>query len=264
MFFNITSNVIPCQVTTSSSDYQNKATIHFKGSLQHFTGQEQVEKSFHLNPSAKDLVESSGVPHVEVFGLMVNGREKSLSYNVSSGDSLMVIPKEIADSSNYPDNIRPVDDMPDRFIADVHLGKLARLLRLTGIDTLYNNSASDPEIAHTAVQENRAVLTRDVGLLKHGKLSYGHWLRSTDPDQQLSELIRYFNLSGKLSPFSRCMSCNGHLKPVNKADVEAKLPPRVQKSFEEFMQCDQCGKVYWKGTHYKKLVAKVREIQDAL
>ncbi|WP_340102742.1 Mut7-C RNAse domain-containing protein [Rhodohalobacter sp. 8-1] len=242
----------------------NTARFEFEGSLQVFTGQPEVEKSFHLNPSAKDLVESCGVPHVEVFGLMVNGRENPLSYNVSGGDSLMVIPKEIIDGSNYPDNIRPVDEMPEWFVADVHLGKLARLLRLTGIDTLYNNSASDPEIVKNAVQENRAVLTRDVGLLKHGKLSYGHWLRSTDPDEQLSDVIRYFNLSSKLSPFSRCMSCNGHLKSVEKADVEAELPPRVQKSFEEFMQCDQCGKIYWKGSHYDKLVDKVREIKGTL
>lgn len=242
----------------------NTARFEFKGSLQDFTGQHQVEKSFHLNPSAKDLIESCGVPHVEVFGLMVNGREKPLSYNVSSGDSLLVIPKEIVDSSNYSDNIKRIDEMPGQFIADVHLGKLARLLRLTGIDTLYSNSADDPEIVNTAVRENRAVLTRDVGLLKHGKLSYGHWLRSTYPDQQLSDVIRYFDLSENLTPLSRCMSCNGYLKRVDKAVVESELPPRVKENFEHFKQCENCGKVYWKGTHYEKLVAKVREIQDAL
>ena len=243
----------------------NTASFEFKGSLHDFTGhEEQVKKSFKLNPSAKDLIESCGVPQVEVYGLQVNGEPKSFSYNVMDGDRLTIIPKESITESAYLDNIRPVVDMPERFIADVHLGKLARLLRLTGIDTLYSNSANDPEIVENAVRDNRAVLTRDVGLLKHGKLSYGHWLRSTDPDDQLTEVIRYFNLSGKLSPFSRCMDCNGHLRSVEKADVESELPPRVKENFKQFKQCDNCGKVYWKGSHYDKLVNKVREMKDTL
>lgn len=243
--------------------YHNSATIIFEGSLQDFTGEGQIEKSFHLNPSAKDLVESCGVPHVEVFGLEVNEKSEPLDYNVKDGDWLTVIPKEIicdADSG-YRDNIRAVERLPAWFIADVHLGKLAQLLRLTGMDTVYSNSADDADIVDTAVQENRAVLTRDVGLLKFGKLSYGYWLRSADPNEQLTEVIRYFNLSGKFKPFTRCMNCNGQLTSVDKTEVESKLPPKVKESFKEFSQCSECKKVYWKGSHYDKLVKKVRELE---
>lgn len=239
---------------------KNTAQIEFKGTLQDFTGRERVQKSFYLNPSAKDIIESCGVPQVEVFGLHVNGELKPLTYNVKSEDKLTVIPKEIVTPSAWVGNIRSVEKMPAWFVADVHLGKLARLLRLTGIDTLYNNSADDPEIVKTAVQANRAVLTRDVGLLKYGKLGYGYWLRSDDPDEQLSEVIQYFGLSGKLRPFSRCMICNGHLEAVEKKEVESNLLPGTKDRFEKFKQCSRCGKIYWKGSHYEKLVNKVQEI----
>lgn len=242
----------------------NTATFTIKGSLQDFTCQERIEKSFHLNPSAKDLIESCGVPQAEVFGLLVNGDAKPFSYNVREGDRLTVIPKENIAESKSTDNIRPVDELPVRFVADVHLGKLTRNLRLLGIDTLYSNSAEDSWIVDTASLEQRAALTRDVGLLKYGKLNYGYWLRSTDPDEQLLEVIQYFNLSENLNPFARCISCNGQLKSVGKEEVEQELPPRVKKSFDHFKKCDNCGKVYWKGSHYEKLLKKVREIQQAL
>lgn len=233
-----------------------------EGSLQDFTGQRQIQKSFHLNPSAKDLIESCGVPQAEVFGLQVNGQEKPFSYNVRDGDRLTVFPKERIAKSQGEDNIRPVDELPAKFIADVHLGKLTRNLRLMGIDTLYSNSAEDSEIVDVASREKRAALSRDLGLLKYGKLNNGYWLRSDDPDEQLLEIIRYFNLSDKLNPFARCMSCNGELKSVVKKEVEPELPPRVKESFDQFTQCDSCGKVYWKGTHYEKLVGKVEEIKS--
>lgn len=244
--------------------YQNTVSIQFIGSLQDFTLQDRIQKSFHLNPSAKDLIESCGVPQVEVFGLQVNGEAKPFSYNVMDDDRLTVFPKERIAGSKIEDNIRPVDELPARFVADVHLGKLARLLRLTGVDTVYSNDADDAAIAETAVQENRAVLTRDLGLLKYGKLTYGYWLRSTDADEQLMEVIRFFDLSGKLNPFSRCMNCNGTLQSVSKSKVVSALPPRVRESFDYFKQCNSCEKIYWKGSHYDKLVDKVKKAQQAL
>lgn len=241
--------------------YQNIASIQFRGSLVDFTGEEERRTEFHLNPSAKDLIESCGVPHVEIFGLRVNGMPAMLSYNVENDDRLMVIPKELSENPGYLQNIRTIESLPDRLIADVHLGKLARLLRLTGVDTIYSNSADDAEIAERAAQGSRGVLTRDVGLLKHGKLNHGYWLRSVDPDQQLMDVIRFFNLSDRLNPFSRCLSCNGMLRTVKKSMVEKEVPPRVKERFNQFKRCSSCGKIYWKGSHYEKLVKKVEEIE---
>jgi len=248
-------------MNTSSTTGRKKVIIYFEGSLQDFTGQARVAKTFSLNPSSKDIIESCGVPHVEVFGLRVNGSEKPLTYNVQNGDTLFVYPKSESGLNVY-ENIRQTDDLPSRFIADVHLGTLARYLRLMGIDTRYSNDAPDSDIVDIAISEHRAALTRDVGLLKYGRLQHGYWLRSTDPDAQLAEVIRFFDLKNNFRPFTRCMKCNGLLNTIAKSAVESDLPPRVKESFEEFRQCRECGQVYWKGTHYEKLVKKVEEIKS--
>lgn len=240
----------------------NTATFIFKGSLQDFTGQAQVEKSFQLHPSAKDLIESCGVPQVEVFGLRVNSALESFSYNVTDGDKLTVYPKRMPDGQDSPGNIRKAHDLPSKFIADVHLGKLTRYLRLLGLDTVYKNDAKDSDIVDASVRDNRAVLTRDLGLLKHGRLEHGYWLRSTDPDEQVQEVLTYFELAGNLHPFTICMNCNGQLEHVTKKEVTSKLPTKVNKNFEEFRQCRACGQVYWKGTHYDELVGKVKKIEN--
>ena len=250
------------KVDESLIPHQKRARICLEGSLQDFTGQAQVNKTFSLNPSAKDMIESCGVPHVEVFGLIVNRSEKPLSYNVQDGDTLIVFPKKESGQSVNCDNIRKADDLPSQFIADVHLGKLSRYLRLMGIDTLYSNDAADADIVDTAISQQRAALTRDIGLLKYGRLNYGYWLRSTDLDTQLSEVIRFFDLNNHFRPFTRCMNCNGRLDPVSKKAVESDLPPRVKESFEEFRQCRECGQIYWKGTHFEKLVKKVKRIKS--
>jgi len=242
----------------------NTATFIFKGSLKDFTEQDQVVKSFQLHPSAKDLIESCGVPQVEVYGLRVNHRLESFSYNVADGDKLTVYPKRITDGQDTPGNIREARDLPSKFIADVHLGKLTRYLRLLGFDTVYKNDAKDTDIIDAAIRDNRTVLTRDVGLLKHGRLKHGYWLRSTEPNEQVLEVVTYFELAGNIHPFMLCMNCNGHLEQVAKEEVISKLPPKVNKNFEEFRQCQACGQVYWKGSHYHKLVKKVRQIKNLI
>lgn len=242
----------------------NKATIIFKGSLQDFTGQARVVKSFQLHPSAKDLIESCGVPQVEVYGLKVDNRLESFSYNVADADKLTVYPKRNPDGEDNPYNIREARDLPSEFIADVHLGKLTRYLRLLGFDTVYKNDAKDTDIIDAALRHNRTVLTRDIGLLKHGRLKHGYWLRSTDPNEQVLEVITYFELADDMHPFTLCMNCNGYLEPVAKEGVSSKLPPKIKKNFEEFRQCQACGQVYWKGSHYQKLIEKVRQIKNVI
>lgn len=242
----------------------NKATVIFKGSLQDFTKQAQIVKSFQLHPSAKDLIESCGVPQVEVYGLKVDNRLESFSYNVADGDTLTVYPKGVPDGQDTPENIREARDLPSKFIADVHLGKLTRNLRLLGCSTVYKNDAMDTDIIDASLHENRAVLTRDVGLLKHGRLKHGYWLRSTDPNEQLLEVATYFELAGHIQPFTLCMNCNGHLQPVAKEKVIPKLPPKVKENFEEFRQCQACGQIYWKGSHYDKLADKVKQIKNLI
>ena len=146
---------------------------------------------------------------------------------------------------------------------DVHLGGLARLLRLLGIDALYKNNLHDREIVALAVEEGRAVLTRDIGLLKQKVLQYGYWLRSQHSEEQVTEVLNRFSLCQGIRPFSRCITCNGLLAEVPKAHILHHLPDDTKRIFQEFYQCTQCGKVYWKGSHYhnmQKVVERIRSL----
>ena len=140
-----------------------------------------------------------------------------------------------------------------KFILDVHLGKLARYLRMLGFDTLYENDYSDPEIVRIAKSEKRNVLTRDVELLKIKAVKHGYPVSSKNPLEQLAEVILHFDLSSKLKPFSRCMACNGKIEKVAKETIIDKLLPKTKQYYEEFYQCLSCERVYWKGSHHLKM-----------
>ena len=217
------------------------------------------EVRFNISPSAKDLIESAGVPHTEVAAVTINGCRSTLQYNVRSGDRIDVYPRSgEASGREDPDG----KTLPHRFVADIHLGKLVRLLRLTGVDTAYSKTPNDKQIVECAVREQRGVLTRDIELLKHGELDFGfgYWLRSTDPDSQILEVIDYFELHDHLAPFTRCLSCNGNLKSVSLQNVSHRVPENVRAWCTEYVQCNRCNKVYWKGSHYDKLQKKVGKI----
>ena len=147
---------------------------------------------------------------------------------------------------------------------DVHLGRLARYLRLLGFDTLYQNDYDDDTIVALARGESRVILTRDRGLLKHGVVTHGYWVRATAPRQQLAEIVRVFDLSGSARPFTRCIRCNGELQRVAKSAVAERLPPRVRAHFEEFAQCPKCAAVYWPGSHFDKMQKMVDELDIGL
>jgi hypothetical protein len=150
-----------------------------------------------------------------------------------------------------------------RFVLDVHLGKLARYLRLLGFDTLYRPDCDDATIVSLSLAGSRLILTRDKGLLKHAAVTRGYWLRSTVPRQQLREIVRAFDLAGSMHPFTRCMRCNCELTPVAKDAVASRLPPRVRSHFDEFAQCPGCAQVYWRGSHYERLRQLVDELRSA-
>jgi uncharacterized protein with PIN domain len=229
----------------------------FYGSLNDFLPQKRKEQWIPYSPktpaSAKDAIEAIGIPHVEVRKIVVNGEEKSIYHLLQPNNSIVVFPFE----NQFPLSA------PRAFVLDVHLGKLARLLRMLGIDAFYQNTLSDQEIAALAAEQKRTVLTRDIGLLKQKVLQYGYWLRSQQPEEQLLETMQWFSLCSLSRPFSRCMACNGLLQPVAKDRIEDHLPPQTKEYFNEFYQCTGCGHVYWKGSHYEnmqRLVERVRSL----
>jgi hypothetical protein len=207
--------------------------------------------------SIKDAIESLGVPHVEVDLILVNGEPAGFDYRLGDGDRVSVYPVfESLDIKNVS-LLRPAPLRNPAFVLDVHLGRLAKLLRLLGFDCRYSNTATDIEIAVVSRNDNRIVLTRDIGLLKVGAVTRGYWLRSTLPPRQVEEVMKRFGLHGLARPFSRCMECNALIEPVGKNDIAGRVLPKTLRYYDDFTACTGCGKVYWKGSHYGKLVQMV-------
>lgn len=201
--------------------------------------------------SIKDTIEALGVPHPEVDVIVVNGHPVDFGYPLCDGDRVAVYPR--FRSLDLGDLMRVGEPVPEplRFVLDVHLRKLASLLRLAGFDAVMANEGA--AIARIGSQDARVVLTRDLELLKRNEVRWGCWVRSTDPSRQFCELVRRFDLADRARPFSRCLRCNDPLRPVAKTDVIDRLPPRTRAEFDEFRMCDACGRVYWRGSHYERL-----------
>jgi uncharacterized protein with PIN domain len=146
----------------------------------------------------------------------------------------------------------PLSDAAPAFICDVHLGKLARRLRLLGFDTIYRNDLEDEEIIRIARTDDRIILTRDGEILSN-KTTRSYRPDSIFSDEQVREVLSVFNLRGQVKPFSRCIKCNGEIIPVDKDSVIALVPPRIGQFMEHFWRCQGCRKIYWQGSHYEKL-----------
>ncbi|MER8011478.1 MULTISPECIES: Mut7-C RNAse domain-containing protein [unclassified Streptomyces] len=192
-------------------------------------------------------VESAGVPLTEVGTLRVDGREVPTSYVPAAGDRVEVRTVE-----------RPqrVPGAPLRFLLDVHLGTLARRLRLLGVDTAYESTdIGDPALAALSAAEKRVMLSRDRGLLRRRELWAGAYVYSTRPEDQLRDILDRFR--PELRPWTRCTACNGLLKEATKEEVADQLHGGTQRSYDVFAQCRECGRAYWKGAHHEQLVAIV-------
>jgi hypothetical protein len=212
-----------------------------------------VARAFSPGQTVKDLIEAMGVPHTEVDLVLIDGRSVAFDHRLSEGERVSVYPVFESLDISPVSRVRPQPLRVTRFIADVHLGRLASYLRILGFDTLYSREWSDEELVDVAVRERRIMLTRDRGLLKRAALDHGYLVRRTEPKAQLVEVIERFDLARSLRPFTRCPVCNGTVKPVEKAEVAARLPPRTAQHHQEFWRCEQCGHLYWRGAHFRSL-----------
>jgi len=158
--------------------------------------------------------------------------------------------------------LRPAPLRQTRFVLDTHLGRLAAYLRMFGFDTLYRNDYDDPALADISVNEHRILLTRDRQLLMRKQITHGYFVRETQPKKQLLEVLTRFDLFSTQQPFTRCMHCNGEIAPVDKDKIESHLMPRTKAWRNEFRQCKQCHKIYWKGTHYQRMQQLITSINQ--
>ncbi|MEU1464012.1 Mut7-C RNAse domain-containing protein [Streptomyces sp. NPDC005727] len=193
------------------------------------------------------VVESAGVPLTEVGALWVDGREVPTSYVPVAGDSVEV--RSVVRPQRVP-------GAPLRFLLDVHLGTLARRLRLLGVDTAYESTdIGDPALAARSAAEKRVMLSRDRGLLRRRELWAGAYVYSTRPEDQLRDVLERF--APELRPWTRCTACNGLLAETTKEEVADQLEHGTRHTYDVFARCGDCGRAYWKGAHHDQLEAIV-------
>ena len=231
--------------------------LRFYEELNDFLPRERRKTTFSVTfggrRSVKDLIESQGIPHTEVDLVLANGEPTGFDYCVRHGDRISVYPafESIDIRSVSRLGRHPLREC--RFVADVHLGKLVRWLRLLGLDCVHDRAWDDPELAEISAQQKRILLTRDRGLLKRAIVTHGIYLHSDQPDEQVREVLRRLDLTASIRPFSRCTRCNGTLNRVRKSEVADRVPERTRRQVDEYFRCSECGKVYWRGSHWPRL-----------
>lgn len=244
---------------------QQTATFIFHDGLLDFlkpsVRQQPVKYTFGGKPAIKDAIEALGVPHPEVALVLSGGAPLKFNDRLYGQDEIHVYSYSSALCQVKEGTLIPKPPVPIKFVLDVHLGSLAKMLRMLGFDTLYQKNLDDAQIAHLAHTQNRIVLTRDVGLLKHKVIVHGYWLRSQYTQEQLQEVLNRYNLAAFFTPFNRCLLCNAIIESAPKEVIMHKIPPKTQQYFDEFFHCVTCDKVYWKGSHYEHMLSVIKGIR---
>jgi uncharacterized protein with PIN domain len=228
-------------------------TIRFHEELSDFLPRHEpgqtIAVTYHGRRTVKDLIESLGVPHVEIDNIRVHGETVNLDYLVRDQDDIDVHPGFCF-------------TQPPHFVVDDNVAKLVPLLRMLGFDTLYAQGATDSWIATISKQEGRTIVSRDKGLLKRKEVHSGLYVRSTRPPEQLHEVVRRLRIRDYCQPFTRCLNCNGILVVLeaDEAALNAQIPSGVRTWTNEFFQCQGCHKVFWKGSHHQSMERLVHQI----
>jgi uncharacterized protein with PIN domain len=242
------------------------ATFRFYAELNDFLAPEHRGIAF-KHPCAraatvKHEIEALGVPHTEVEALLVNEQPSRFGQLLDNNDRVAVYPRFRTMRMDGTFDLRPPLPELKRFIADAHLGGLARLLRMAGFDTLYENDFRDSDIEAIAGQEQRIVLTRDIELLKRSSLTHGAYVRALKPVRQFSEVIDRFNLRST-HPFTLCLNCNTALRRISLEAARERVPPNIRARHQSFSTCDVCQRVFWEGSHWQSMQRLLAETMDA-
>jgi len=245
-------------------DLRGSVTVRVYAELNDFLPGELRGREFPcvLNggPSVKHVVESLGIPHTEIEVLLVNGTSVGFGHRLRDGDRVAVYPVFESLDAGPLVRLRPRPLREVRFVLDVHLGKLALLLRLLGFDAAFPGDVPDEELVRISVGEHRILLTRDTMLLKRGAVTHGCYVHGTDPEAQTAEVLDRLDLRRAVRPFTRCPSCGALLADVAKERIEDRLEPLTRRYYDEFRECTACARVYWKGSHWNALLATLRRL----
>ena len=243
-----------------------KVRLLFHGDLTVFlrsrTSHAAIERPLAEKTSIKDVIESCGVPHPEVDLILVDDQPVGFDYTLASDAKADVFPVENRDTNRTEKRLQSISIT--RFVADGHLGGLTRNLRLLGFDVAYPKNVDDRQLLEVMARENRALLTRDRRLLMHRIVQHGYYPRSQNADDQTIEVVRRFNVSELIAPFTRCLRCNALLEEAPKTDVIDKLEPLTKIYYDQFRRCPDCKQIYWPGSHFPKLQKRIEEIRSRI
>ncbi len=241
-----------------------QATLRFYEELNDFLPDEKRKRDFQAffrpKSTVKDVIVSMGVPHAEVDLILVNGASVDFACPLEGGERISVYP--VFESLD----IRPCKNLGSkplrhlRFVTDTHLDRLARYLRLLGFDTVYYNDFNPRGLIEVSIRQARVLLTRSSRVLKHKAITRGILVREVDPRMQLKTIFQRLDLRAEARPFSRCLCCNGLVRPISKQEVSNRLPSRVGASYQAFFLCSSCNRVYWKGRYFKQMSRSVQEM----
>lgn len=209
------------------------------------------------------LIESLGPPGSAVDLILVNGKPKGFDYILRDNDRVSVYP--VFERLNI-ESVSVIPHSPLRqlmFVCDVHLGRLAKYLRMLGFDTLYSNLYKDEQLIRISNAQNRILLSRDRQLIQDKHVTRRYLISHADPEEQIREIISYFDLKNNIAPMTRCLKCNGLVRPVAKEAVRPQVDKPVFERNEEFCECMECGKLYWKGSHYDAMMQWIRKVLDS-
>ncbi|MEJ5257488.1 MAG: Mut7-C RNAse domain-containing protein [Fervidobacterium sp.] len=236
-----------------------RISITFFGSLTDLSKARMIELEPGVNQTIKDCIERLGVPHTEVYFITLNGKFVKFDKIVENGEMYFVYPdSDLEIPEEYI--LTPKYEGEPKFILDIHLGGLARYLRMLGIYADFG-IIEDEKIIEKARNEDLIILTKDRMMLKNSEVKYGYIVRSDEPKQQLIEVSRRYKLKNWFNPFKRCILCNGKLLPIEKSKILDKIPEKVKEMYDEFSICSGCEKIYWGGTHYEKMNRFIEEIR---
>ena len=241
-----------------------KGTFRFYEELNDFLPKHRrkttFEAEFRGKRSIKDMIEAIGVPHTEIDLILVNGKSVDFNYILQNGDRASVYP--VFESLNITDVtlLRKIPLRRHKFIADINLGDIVKYMRVLGFDLYYDSLLSTREIIEISKRENRVILTKSRKLLKFKDVTHGIFIRPGTTTEQIRRIIDYLDIKDNIKPFSRCLRCNTLLKSVLKEKILDRIPPKTKEFYNEYIQCQFCDKIYWKGTHYINMKKVVRQI----
>lgn len=233
------------------------AVFRFYEELNDFLPEERRKRDFAVEidraRSVKDAIESVGVPHPEVDLILVDGHSVDFAHLLRGGERVAVYPMFESLDITPVLRLRPLPLRDPRFVADGHLGKLARHLRMAGFDTLWDNDWEDDHIVRISALQRRTILTRDKAMLRRGDVERGYFVRAVESEAQLAEVVARMQLEALVAPFTRCRECNVPLEDVPREAVLERLPDKARELYDRFKRCPGCERVYWEGTHFQRM-----------